>query len=81
VDGYNSFGTHDWILREAIRVLGDDANWVCVGRALRATDDPDSVDGIIQASGTWWHVWDEWGVATWFLACWATGATGGASRA
>jgi hypothetical protein len=32
-----------------------------VGRALRATDDPDSIDGIDHASGTWWHVWDEWG--------------------
>ena len=65
VDGYDSFGTHDWILREAIRALGDDASWVCVGIALRATDDPDSLDGIDLASGTWWHVWDEWGVATW----------------
>ena len=35
VDGYNSFGTHDWVLREAIRALGDDAAWVCVDRALR----------------------------------------------
>jgi hypothetical protein len=65
VDGYDSFGTHDWILREAIRALGDDASWVCVGVSLRATDDPDSLDGIDLASGTWWHVWDEWGVATW----------------
>jgi hypothetical protein len=65
VDGDNSFGTHDWILREAIRALGDDASWVCVKIALRATDDPDSVDGIDLASGVWWHIWDEWGVATW----------------
>jgi hypothetical protein len=28
---------------------------------MRATDDPDMVDGIDHASGTWWHVWDEWG--------------------
>jgi hypothetical protein len=43
--------------------------------ALRATDDPDTRDGIEYASGTWWHVWDEWGetyggapeaVAVWF---------------
>ena len=61
VNGYNSFGTHDWILREAIDALGDDASWICLGRALRATDDPDSMDGIDHASGTWWHVWDEWG--------------------
>lgn len=65
IDGYNAFGTHDWILREAIRSLGDDVGWVCVDRALRATDDPDSLDGLEHASGTWWHVWDEWGSATW----------------
>ena len=59
VNGYNSFGTHDWILREAIDALGDDASWICLGRALRATDDPDSMDGIDHASGTWWHVSDE----------------------
>src|SRR6185436_2460059 len=61
VNGYNSFGTHDWILREAINALGDDASWICLGAALRATDDPDSKNGIDYASGTWWHVWDEWG--------------------
>ncbi len=35
--------------------------WVCLRTALRATDDPDVKDGIDHASGTWWHVWDEWG--------------------
>lgn len=29
--------------------------------ALRATDDPDCVEGIDHASGTWWHVYDRWG--------------------
>lgn len=58
-DGYNSYGTHDWILDKAIRSA--DADWIKVGVALRATDDPDSKDGIDHASGTWWHVYDRWG--------------------
>jgi len=61
VDAPNSYGTHDWVLDKAIHVLGSQANWVCVRRALRATDDPDTVDGIDHASGTWWHVYDIWG--------------------
>jgi hypothetical protein len=35
------------------------ASW---SAALRATDNPDTVDGIDHASGTWWHVYDEWGL-------------------
>ena len=62
--GPNSFGTHDWILREAIEASGTRWNWICRREALRATDDPDTVDGIDHASGTWWHVYDEWG-STW----------------
>lgn len=61
VDGPNSYGTHDWILDKAIHALGSQADWICVRRALRATDDPDTVDGIDHASGTWWHVYDIWG--------------------
>ena len=64
VNGPNTFGTHDWILREAIEAAGPAAGWVCRREALRATDDPDTVDGIDHASGTWWHVYDEWG-STW----------------
>jgi hypothetical protein len=63
-NGPNTFGTHDWILREAIEAAGPEAEWVCRREALRATDDPDTVDGIDHASGTWWHVYDEWG-STW----------------
>jgi hypothetical protein len=59
--GCNSFGTHDWILKKAIRAAGDEVSWVRVRVALRATDDPDCKDGIDHASGTWWHVYDEWG--------------------
>ena len=61
VHGPNTFGTHDLILREALRISHQRANWVCVRVAMRATDDPDMVNGIDHASGTWWHVWDEWG--------------------
>jgi hypothetical protein len=59
--GPDSFGTHDWILKKAIRAAGGDASWVRVRIALRATDDPDTKDGIDHASGTWWHVYDRWG--------------------
>jgi hypothetical protein len=61
VDGPNSFGTHDWILKKAIKAAGEGAGWVRVRVALKATDDPDTVDGIDHASGTWWHVYDRWG--------------------
>lgn len=60
-DGPDSYGTHDWILDKALRAVGEDAAWVDVRVALRATDDPDTLDGIDHASGTWWHVYDEWG--------------------
>jgi hypothetical protein len=61
VHGYNSYGTHDWVLAKALGALGPDADWVCVSTALRATDDPDSVAGLYHASATWWHVYDIWG--------------------
>jgi hypothetical protein len=60
-EGCNSFGTHDWILKKAIRAIGNRASWVRVRVALRATDDPDCKEGIDHASGTWWHVFDRWG--------------------
>ena len=47
------------MLEQALEAV--DASWVCERAALRATDDPDTRDGIDHASGTWWHVWDEWG--------------------
>ena len=74
-DGPNSYGTHDWILDQALQAVGEGAEWVDVRVALRATDDPDTMDDIDHASGTWWHVYDEWGetyggapeaAATWF---------------
>jgi len=37
----NGFGTHDWILDQAIRLAGPDASWVDTTTALLATDDPD----------------------------------------
>jgi hypothetical protein len=62
VDGPDSFGTHDWILKTAVRVVNNDqVRWVRKRVALRATDDPDTKHGIDHASGTWWHVYDRWG--------------------
>jgi hypothetical protein len=60
VDGPDTYGTHDWILDHALDALGRRVDWVCRRAAFRATDDPDTRDGIDHASGTWWHVWDEW---------------------
>lgn len=60
-EGCNSYGTHDWILDQALQAVGEQAEWVRTRAALRATDDPDCVDGIDHASGTWWHVYDRWG--------------------
>lgn len=37
------------------------AEWACDRAALRATDDPDSKNGLDYASGTCWHVYDERG--------------------
>src|SRR5687768_14704320 len=93
VGGCNSFGTHDWVLDRAIRAVGEEADWVRRRVALRATDDPDCVDGIDHASGTWWHVYDRWGAtyggadeaaAVWFRRIkrrLADGNERGASRA
>lgn len=58
-NGPDTFGTHDWILDKAFNAA--DANWVNRRVALRATDDPDTRDGIDHASAPWWHVYDEWG--------------------
>ena len=60
-EGCDSYGTHDWILDQALQAVGEQADWVRTGVALRATDDPDCVDGIDHASGSWWHVYDRWG--------------------
>ena len=49
-DGCNSYGTHDWILDQALQAVGEQAEWVRTRVALRATDDPDCVDGIDQTS-------------------------------
>jgi hypothetical protein len=53
VNGPNAYGTHDWILDHALDALGERADWVCRRAGLRATDDPDTKDGMDHASGTW----------------------------
>jgi len=40
-DNGDGFGTHDWILSQAIGLAGADASWVDAPTALAATDDPD----------------------------------------
>ena len=40
-DDGDGFGTHDWVLDQAIRLAGSDASWVDAPTALTATDDPD----------------------------------------
>lgn len=64
VNGGNTFGTHDWVLRAALAKVGDEVPWLCTRTALRATDDPDTVDGAQYMSAPWWHVYDEWGAST-----------------
>jgi hypothetical protein len=46
-DDGNGYGTHDWVLDQAIGLVGEDASWVDVRTALLATDDPDSIPGDI----------------------------------
>jgi hypothetical protein len=46
-DDGNGYGTHDWLLDQAIRLVGQDASWVDVRTALLATDDPDSLPNDI----------------------------------
>jgi hypothetical protein len=46
-DDGNGYGTHDWVLDQAIGLVGQDASWVDVRTALLATDDPDSIPGDI----------------------------------
>ena len=92
-EGCNSYGTHDWVLDQALQAVEEQADWVKTRVALRATDDPDCKDGIDHASGTWWHVYDRWGdewggadeaTAVWFRRVknrLANGNERGASRA
>lgn len=93
VGGCDSYGTHDWILDQALGAVGERAGWVRTRVALRATDDPDCRDGIDHASSTWWHVYDRWGdtyggadeaAAVWFRRTQArldSGREGAASKA
>jgi len=46
-DDGNGYGTHDWLLDQAIHLVGQDASWVDASVALLATDDPDSLPNDI----------------------------------
>ena len=39
--GPNSFGTHDWVLREGVRLSGRAGNWVCLKIAMARRDGMD----------------------------------------
>jgi hypothetical protein len=55
--GYNSFGTHDWILQEANHLAANcSAGWVNLKVALLHTDDPDSL-----FHDFYYHVYDTTG--------------------
>jgi hypothetical protein len=41
-NGGDGFGTHDWILHQALSLADDGASWVDREAALKATDDPDT---------------------------------------
>jgi hypothetical protein len=59
-DGGNGFGTHDWILDQALRFLdaeGVNTSWVDRTRALLATDDPDKIEVAADSSREIEHVY------------------------
>ncbi len=49
------FGTHDWVLTEAVRLAGD-PKWLKRSVALAASDDPDTA-----IRDHYFHVYDVWG--------------------
>ncbi len=56
-NGPDSFGTHDWVLKEATDLaVAQGVSWVDLGVALPKTDDPDTV-----FHDTYYHVYDVWG--------------------
>lgn len=42
-DSGDGFGTHDWVLDEALRLAGKSGDWVDYEEAMLATDDPDNL--------------------------------------
>jgi hypothetical protein len=55
--GPNTFGTHDWVLKEADRLAAKKhAGWVRLSVALPRADNPDTV-----FHDTWYHCYDVWG--------------------
>jgi len=57
-DGY---ATHDWILDQALRVIGGAPAWMNVQVALEATDDPDTIEKVADPVTVLWHVYKEKG--------------------
>ncbi|MEW6189343.1 MAG: hypothetical protein AB1466_04435 [Actinomycetota bacterium] len=55
-DGGNGFGTHDWILKEALDTIPSYTSWLDYNAAQQATDDPDTI-----FHDYYYHVYDIWG--------------------
>ncbi len=57
----DDYGTHDWILDQALRVMGGAPAWMNVRVALEATDDPDTIERVQDARLVMYHVYREKG--------------------
>ena len=57
-DGY---GTHDWVLEQAYKLVGSDAAWFDKTTALLATDDPDYLESDVDPYYTIEHVYRDQG--------------------
>lgn len=42
-EGDDGYGTHDWVLDQALRLAGESGSWVVTDIARLATDDPDGI--------------------------------------
>ncbi|HET6350579.1 MAG TPA: zinc dependent phospholipase C family protein [Coriobacteriia bacterium] len=54
----NGFGTHDWILDNAIKTAGQGGTWLDYNAALLASDDPDT-----QSTDSAWHLFRDKGIS------------------
>jgi len=54
----NGFGTHDWILDNAIKTAGQSGTWLDDNAALLASDDPDT-----QGTDSAWHLFRDKGIS------------------
>ena len=57
----DNYGTHDWILDQALRVMGGAPAWLNRSVAMAATDDPDTVEKVGDPFLGHWHVYKQKG--------------------